>query len=78
MSRVEAAIEKVKHMSEPEAEALLEWLELRKDPETLRATLDAEIEFGLSDLRQGKKLRGQDVHAEIREMSREYRARGHG
>ena len=73
MSRVEAAIEKVRHLSEPQAEALLEWLDLRENPEALRATMDAEIELGLRDLRRGEKVPGPDVHAEIREMSREFR-----
>lgn len=76
MSRVEYAIEKVKHLNETQAEALLEWLELRENHEALRRKLDAEIEVGLTQLRRGEKIPGEQVHAEIRERSRRRRA-GH-
>jgi len=36
MSRIELAVEKVKHLDENQADALLEWLELRKNSESLR------------------------------------------
>ena len=36
MSRVELAVEKVKRLDESQAEALLEWLELRENREALR------------------------------------------
>ena len=74
MSRVELAIEKVKHLNENQAEALLEWLELRESPEALRQRLDEEIEVGLEQLKRGEKIPGEQVYAEIRERSRRRRA----
>ncbi len=78
MSRIELAIEKVKHLDEDQAEALLEWLELRENREALRRRLDREIEVGLEQLKQGEKIPGAEVHAEIRQRSRERRARADG
>lgn len=74
MSRVELAVEKVKHLNENQAEALLEWLELRENRNALRQRLDAEIEVGLNQLKRGEKIPGEHVHAEIRERSRIRRA----
>jgi len=70
MSRVELAIEKVKNLDENQAEALLEWLELRQNREALRRRLDAEIETGLEQLKRGEKIPGAQVYAEIEELSR--------
>ena len=70
MSRVELAIEKVKGLDEDQAEALLEWLELRRNREALRRHLDEEIGIGLEQLKRGEKSPGADVFAEIRERSR--------
>lgn len=70
MSRVELAIEKVKRLNEDQADALLEWLELRENREALRRHLDAEIDKGLKQLEQGDKIPGEQVYAEIRERSR--------
>jgi predicted transcriptional regulator len=70
MSRVELAIEKVKGLNEDQAEALLEWLELRRNREVLRQHLDAEIDKGLEQLKRGEKIPGAQVHAEILERSR--------
>lgn len=78
MSCVEQAVEKVKCLDESQAEALLEWLELRTNRETLRRHLDREIETGLEQLRRGEKIPGDQVHAEIRERSRRRRAEGNG
>jgi hypothetical protein len=74
MSRIEFAIEKVKRLNETQAEALLEWLEQRESREALRQKLDAEIEVGLTQLRRGEKIPGEQVHAEIGERSRQRRA----
>lgn len=74
MSRVEFAVEKVKRLNETQAEALLEWLEQRESREALRQKLDAKIEVGLTQLRQGERIPGEQVHAEIRERSRQRRA----
>jgi hypothetical protein len=74
MSRVDLAVEKVKRLDENQAEALLEWLELREKHEILRERLDREIEPGLEQLRCGEKIPGAQVHAEIRERSRQRRA----
>ena len=74
MSRIELAVEKVKHLNEGQAEALLDWLELRENREALRQRLDREIESGLEQLKRGEKLPGSQVHAEIRERSRKRRA----
>ena len=74
MSRVELAVEKVKHLNETQADALLEWLELREDSQALRRRLDSEIEVGLEQLRRGEKIPGDQVHAEIQERSRVRRA----
>ena len=74
MSRVELAIERVRRLDENQAEALLEWLELRDNPRALRQHLDSEIETGLAQLRRGEKISGKAVHAEIRKRSRERRA----
>ncbi len=78
MSRVELAVEKVKHLDENQAEALLEWLELRENREALRQRLDGEIESGLEQLRRGEKISGAQVHAELRERSRKRRAKVNG
>lgn len=74
MSRVELAIEKVKNLDENQAEALLEWLELRQNREALRRHLDSEIETGLEQLKRGEKIPSADVYAEIQERSRRRRA----
>ena len=55
MSRVEFAVEKVKRLDETQAEALLEWLELRENREALRQRLDKEIEIGLGQLKRGRE-----------------------
>jgi hypothetical protein len=61
------AIEKVKRLDERQAAALLEWLRLRENPNALREKLDAEIERGLTQLKNGDKISGDEVYAEIRE-----------
>jgi hypothetical protein len=73
MSRVEVAVEKVKRLDEDQAEALLEWLQLRENPKALRERLDREIEKGL-ELKQGKKIPAAQVHQELRERSQKRRA----
>ena len=78
MSRVELAVEKVRHMDENQAEALLEWIELRQNREALRQRLDKEIQTGLDQLGRGEKVSGEQVHAEIRERSRRRRAGQNG
>ena len=78
MSRIELAVEKVKHLNENQAEALLEWLELRENRTALRQRLDAEIEVGLEQWKRGEKIPGEQVHAEIRERSRRRRAEQNG
>lgn len=78
MSRIEFAVEKVKRLNDTQAEALLEWLELRESREALRQKLDAEIEVGLTQLRQGERISGEQVHAEIRERSRQRRVEQNG
>lgn len=78
MSRVEFAVEKVKRLDEKQAEALLEWLELRENREALRQRLDHEIEVGLDQLKRGEKISGDAVHAEIRERSRVRRSGQNG
>jgi predicted transcriptional regulator len=78
MSRVELAIEKVKHLNENQAEALLEWLELRQNREALRQRLDSEIETGLEQLKRGEKIPGKEVYAEIQERSRQRRTGKNG
>jgi hypothetical protein len=78
MSRVELAVEKVKHLDENQAEALLEWLELRENREALRERLNAEIGVGLDQLDRGEKIPGEQVHAEIRERSQKRRAGQNG
>ena len=78
MSRIELAVEKVKHLDENQADALLEWLELRENREALRQRLDAEIEVGLDQLKRGEKIPGEQVHAELRERSRRRRAGQNG
>ena len=78
MSRIELAVEKVKHLDENQTDALLEWLELRENPEALRQRLDAEIEIGLEQLKRGEKIPGEQVYAEIRERSRRRRAGQNG
>ncbi|MCI0540964.1 MAG: hypothetical protein L0Z50_37665 [Verrucomicrobiales bacterium] len=65
MSRVDFAVEKVKLLDETQAEALLEWLELRENREALRQRLDEEIAIGLEQLKRGERIPGQQVHAEI-------------
>jgi hypothetical protein len=78
MSRLEMAVEKVKRLDESQAEALLEWLELRENRRALRQRLDQEIESGLEQLERGERIPGAQVHAEIRERSRHRRAGGNG
>jgi hypothetical protein len=78
MSRVELAIEKVKHLDENQADALLEWLELRENRQALRKRLDSEISVGLEQLKQGEKIPGEQVHAEIRNRSRQRRTGQNG
>jgi len=73
MSRVELAVEKVKRLDENQAEALLEWLELRENQEALRERLDHEIDLGLDQLKRGEKISGAEVHAEIRRRSEQRR-----
>ena len=78
VSRVELAVERVKRLNENQAEALLEWLELRENRDALRHHLDAEIDVGLEQLRRGEKIPAEQVHAEIRERSRRRRSEGDG
>lgn len=78
MNRVDLAVEKVKHLDENQADALLEWLELRESREALRQRLDAEIEVGLEQLKRGEKIPSEQVYAEIRERSRRRRAGENG
>ena len=78
MSRIELAVEKIRHLDETQADALLEWLELREDGQALRRRLDAEIAVGLEQLRCGEKIPGEQVHAEIQERSRRLRAAQNG
>jgi predicted transcriptional regulator len=78
MSRVELAVEKVRNLSEAQVEALLDWLKLRERPEDLRRRIDAEIDVGLNDVREGRVFPGEQVHAEIRERSRKRRAAQNG
>ena len=78
MSRIELAVEKVKHLDENQAEALLEWLDLRQNPDALRRQLDAEIQIGLDQLKRNEKIPGEQVHAEIRERSRQRNAGRNG
>ena len=73
MSRVELAIEKVKHLDENQTEALLEWLELRENREALRRHLDSEIETGLEQLKRGEKIPSDEVYGQIRERSEKRR-----
>ena len=63
MSRVELAIEKVKHLDETQAEALLEWLALRQNREALRQHLDSKIEMGMEQLPEieEKKIPAEQV-----------------
>ena len=72
------AVEKVKHLDERQADALLDWLELREDGGALRRRLDEEIGVGLAQLNRGEKISGEQVHAEIRERSRQHRAGQNG
>jgi hypothetical protein len=74
MSRVEIAVEKVRRLDENQAEALLEWLELRENREALRQRLDTEIDVGLQQLKRGEKISGAEVHADIRKRSKQRRA----
>lgn len=76
MSRIEFAVEKVKHLDENQAEALLDWLTLRENRAALNQRLDEEIEVGLEQLKRGEKIPGDQVYAELRERSRQRRA-GH-
>ncbi len=78
MSRVELAVEKVRHLDENQAEALLEWLELRDNRVALRQRLDAEIEVGLTQLERGERIPGEQVYAEIQQRSRQRRTRKRG
>ncbi len=74
MSPIELAVEKVKHLDENQADALLEGLALRESREALRQRFDAKIDVGLEQLRRGEKIPGEQVYAEIRERSRRRRA----
>lgn len=78
MSRIEFAVEKVKHLDEDQAEALLDWLTLRENRAALKQRLDEEIEVGLVQLKRGEKIPGDQVYAELRERSRLRRAGQHG
>ena len=78
MSRIELAVEKVKHLNENQADALLEWLELRENGKALRQRLDTEIEIGLNQLKRGEKIPGEEVYTEIRERSQRRRAGQNG
>src|SRR5437763_1847752 len=78
MSRIELAVEKVKHLDENQAEALLEWLALRENRDALRQRLDQEIQIGLDQLSRGEKIPGEQVHAEIQQRSRSRRAGKNG
>ena len=78
MSSIELAVEKIRHLDERQVDALLEWLELRENREALRRRLDEEIETGLAQLNRGEKIRGGQVHAEIRQRSRRRRGGQHG
>ena len=78
MSRVEFAVEKVKHLDENQAEALLDWLTLRENRAALKQRLDEEIEVGLEQLKRGEKIPGDQVYAELLERSRQRRAGQHG
>jgi hypothetical protein len=49
MSRVDLAVEKVKRLNEIQAEALLEWLELRENREALRQRFDRGLKPGWSN-----------------------------
>ncbi len=69
MSRVELALEKVKRLNENQAEALLEWLELRESRDALRQRLDAEIEVSFEQLNRGQKTPNEQVYAEIQERA---------
>ena len=78
MSRMELAVEKVRHLDSNQTDTLLEWLELREDGGALRRRLDAEIEVGLDQLKRGEKIPGEQVHAEIKERRRRRRAGQNG
>ena len=78
MSRIELAVEKVKHLNENQADALLEWLELRENGKALRQRLDTEIEIGLNQLKRGEKIPGEEVYTEIGERSQQRRAGENG
>lgn len=78
MSRIEFAVEKVKHLDENQAEALLDWLTLRENRAALNQRLDEEIEVGLEQLKRGEKIPGNQVYAEIQERSRQRRAGQNG
>lgn len=67
------AVEKVRRLNENQAEALLEWLDLRENREALRKHLDAEIDVGLQQLKEGRKISNTEVHAEIRARSQQRR-----
>jgi len=73
MSRIELAVQKVKALNEDQAEALLEWLELRESRQALRQRLDKEIEVGQQQLTSGQRIPVSQVHAEVRERSRKRR-----
>jgi hypothetical protein len=75
-SPIESALERIKHLNPNEAEALIEWLNMRQNPEALRQGLDREIEVGLDQLKRGEKISGTLVHSELRERSRKRRAEG--
>lgn len=74
MSQVELAIERVKRLDETQAEALLEWLDIREHRAALRQRLDEEIGLGLDQLKRGEKIPAEVVDAELRERSRKLRA----
>ena len=69
MSRVEIAVEKVKHLDEDRAGALLEWLDHFENREALRNQFDREIQTGLDQLSRGEKIPAKDVFSEIRHRS---------
>jgi hypothetical protein len=78
MSRVGLAVQKVKRLNRNQVTALLEWLELRENREALRHHLDREIAPGLEQLKQGSRIPGAQVHAELRKRSAERREARNG
>lgn len=78
MSRIELAIEKVKHLNESQADALLEWLELRQNRQALRRRFDEEIQVGLDQLKSGERIPAEQVHDEVRRRSQRRRSEKNG